>query len=166
MSEHKFFNILKITDSKDVKISSINTYKKNIIVGDTNGGIRTYEITAKNKLIQLGEIITKNKIDQILTLQNLNICIILSSGELFSANLHSLNNKTQLLKSGVEKIFINIYNKEYQNQIIVITKKKKLKIYEIDSSQNQISLIETKNKEINIEEIPICGEWVDNNLIY
>ena len=166
MSEHKFFNILKITDSKDVKISSINTYKKNIIVGDTNGGIRTYEITAKNKLIQLGEIITKNKIDQILTLQNLNICIILSSGELFSANLPSLNNKTQLLKSGVEKIFINIYNKEYQNQIIVITKKKKLKIYEIDSSQNQISLIETKNKEINIEEIPICGEWVNNNLIY
>ena len=28
MSEHKFFNIIKITDSKDVKISSINTYKK------------------------------------------------------------------------------------------------------------------------------------------
>ena len=121
-------------------------------------GIQAYEITAKNKLIQLGEIITKNKIDQILTLQNLNICIILSSGELLSANLHSLNNKTQLLKSGVEKIFINIYNKEYQNQIIVITKKKKLKIYEIDSSQNQISLIETKNEEMNVEEIPICGE--------
>ena len=92
MSEYKFFKIIKITDSKDVKISSINTYKKNIIIGDTNGGLRTYEITAKNKLIQLGEIITKNKIDQILTLQSRNICLILTSGELLSANLPSLNN--------------------------------------------------------------------------
>ena len=166
MSEHKFFNTIKITDSKDVKISSINTYKKNIIIGDVNGGIRTYEITAKNKLIQLGEIITKNKIDQILTLQNRNICFILTSGELLSANLPSLTNKTQLIKSGIEKIFINLNNKEYHNQIMVITKKKKLKIYEIDNSQNQISLIETKNKDLAIEEIPNCGEWVNNNLIY
>ena len=166
MSEYKFFKKIQISDLKDTKITAITSFKKSIIVGDINGGIYSYEINSKNKLIQRGEIITKNKIEQILSFKNSNLCFILSSGELLSANLPSLNNKTQLIKSGIEKIFINSNNKEYQNQIIVITKKKKLKIYDIDNSKSQISLIDTKNKELNIEDIPLCGKWIDNNFVY
>ena len=166
MSECKFFNKIKISDLKDTKITAIASFKNNIIIGDVNGGIYSYEINSKNKLIQKGEIFTKNKIEQILSFKHINICFILTSGELLSANLPSLNNKTQLIKTGVEKIFINSYNKEYQNQIIVLTKKKKLKIYDIDNSQSQISLIDSKNKELNIEDIPICGQWLNNNFIY
>jgi hypothetical protein len=49
---------------------------------------------------------------------------------------------------------------------MVVTKKKKLKIYDINSSQNNITLADSKNKEISIEEIPNCGEWINNSLIY
>ena len=165
MSQSKFFNKIKLTDSKDAKITSVAMNNKIIVVGDINGGVHSYEITSKNKLNQKGEIISKTKIDQILILPSLNICFILTSGELLAADFPSLNNKIQLIKSGVEKIFINLYNKECQKQIMVITKKKKLKIYDIDNS-NQVSLVDSKNKELNIEEIPNTGEWLNNNLIY
>ena len=166
MSESKFFNKIRINDIKDTKITAINLHKNYLIIGDVNGGVRTYEIKPKNKLSQIGEIISKNKIDQLIVLSHLDICLILTAGELLATNLPSLNNKIQLIKSGVEKVFINIYNKECINQIIVITKKKKLKIYDINNTQNNISLIDSKYKEINIEEIPNCGEWINNNLIY
>ena len=166
MSQSKFFNKIKITDIEESKISSIAIHKSNVIIGDSSGAVHTYEINLKNKFSQKGEIILKNKIDQILILPLLNICFILSSGELLAAEFPSLNNKTQLIKSGVEKIFINLNNKQCQNQIMVINKKKKLKIYIVDNSQNQITLVDSKNKELNIEEIPNCGEWIDNNLIY
>ena len=164
MSEPKFFNKVKVTDSKDLKITSTSIFKNHLIIGDANGGIHSYEITSKNKLLQVGEITLKNKIEQIVTFADRSLCFFLSGGELYSANLPSLNNKTQQIKSGVEKIFINLYNKECQNQIIVITKKKKLKMYDFDNPQNQLN--EQKNKEINIEEIPNSGEWMDNSLIF
>ena len=164
MSEPKFFNKVKVTDSKDLKITSTSIFKNHLIIGDANGGIHSYEITSKNKLLQVGEITLKNKIEQIVTFPERSICFFLSGGELYSANLPSLNNKTQQIKSGIEKIFINLYNKECKNQIIVITKKKKLKIYDFDNPQSQLT--EQKNKEINIEEIPNSGEWMDNCLIY
>ena len=166
MSESKYFNKIRITDIKDAKITAINLHKNYLIIGYVNGAVHIYEINSKNKLSQTGEIITKNKIDQLIVLSHLNICLILTAGELLAANIPSLNNKTQLIKSGVEKVFINLYNKECINQIIVITKKKKLKIYDINNTQNNISLTDSKSKEINIEEIPNCGEWVNNNLIY
>ena len=166
MSQCKFFNKVKITDTKDAKITSISMSKNNIIIGDINGGVRTYEITSKNKLDQKGEIIFKTKTEQILLLKNKNICFILTSGELLAADFPSLNNKTQLIKSGIEKIFLNQYNKESKNQIMTISKKKRIKIYDIDNSNNQISLQDSKFKELNIEEIPNCGLWINNNLIY
>ena len=166
MSESKYFNKIRITYIKDTKITAINLHENYLIIGYVNGAVHIYEINSKNKLTQTGEIISKNKIDQLIILSHLNICLILTAGELLAASLPSLNNKTQLIKSGVEKVFINLYNKECINQIIVITKKKKLKIYDINNTQNNISLTDSKSKEINIEEIPICGEWVNNNLIY
>jgi hypothetical protein len=166
MSESKYFNKINITDIKDIKITAIDLHNNYLITGDANGVVHTYEIKPNNKFIQAGEITTKNKIDQIITLSNLNICLILSAGELLAANLPSLNNKTQLIKSGIEKLFINSYNKECKNQVMVVTKKKKLKIYDINSSQNNITLADSKNKEISIEEIPNCGEWINNSLIY
>ena len=150
MSQCKFFNKVKITDTKDAKITSISMSKNNIIIGDINGGVRTYEITSKNKLDQKGEIIFKTKTEQILLLKNKNICFILTSGELLAADFPSLNNKTQLIKSGIEKIFLNQYNKESKNQIMTISKKKRIKIYDIDNSNNQISLQDSKFKEFNI----------------
>ena len=99
--------------------------KNIIIIADINGGVRTYEITSKNKLDQKGEILFKTKIDQLILHKNKNLCFFLISGELLSADFPSLNNKTQLIKSGIEKIFINSYNKENINQIMTISKKKK-----------------------------------------
>ena len=164
MSEPKFFNKQMITDSKDVKITTATIFKNHLIIGDTNGGVHSYEITSKNKLLQVGEITSKNKIDQIVIFPNRNICFILTGGELLSTSLPSLNNKTQQIKSGVEKIFVNLYNKEFQTQLMVITKKKKIKIYDFDNPQNQLN--EQKIKDINLEDIPNCGEWIDNSLIY
>ena len=49
MSEPKFFNKVKVTDSKDLKITSTSIFKNHLIIGDANGGIHSYEITSKNK---------------------------------------------------------------------------------------------------------------------
>ena len=166
MSEPKFFKKLKVLDLKDIKISVIIAYRDQIIIGDTEGNVQTYEITSKNKMNETGKINIKNKIDQIIKSPKRNICFILSSGELLSLNLPSLNNKTQLIKSGIEKIFVNPFNKEYENQIMTINKKKKLKIYNVDIEQTQISLSDSKIKEIALEEIPNTALWVENIFIY
>ena len=166
MSEPKFFNKIKISDLKDVKISAINAYKDQLIIGDNEGNVQTYEINAKNKITETGKINLKNKVEQILKSPKRNICFILSLGELISLNLPSLNNKTQLIKSGIEKIYVNPFNKEYENQIIAINKKKKLKIYNVNIEQSQISLTDTKIKDISLEDIPNCGLWVGNIFIY
>ena len=166
MSEPKFFNKIKISDLKDIKISAINAYKDHLIIGDNEGNVQTYEINAKNKMSETGKINLKNKIDQILKSPKRNICFILSSGELLSLNLPSLNNKTQLIKSGIERIYLNPFNKEYENQIMTNKKKKKLKIYNVNIEQSQISLSDSKIKDISIEEIPNCGLWFDNIFIY
>ena len=104
MSEPKFFNKIKISELKDIKVSAITSFKDQLIIGDNEGNVQTYEINAKNKLNETGKINLKNKIDQILKSPKRNICFILSSGELLSLNLPTLNNKTQLIKSGIEKI--------------------------------------------------------------
>ena len=166
MSEPKFFNKIKISELKDVKVSAINAFKDQLIIGDSEGNVQTYVINAKNKLNETGKINLKNKIDQILKSPKRNICFILSSGELLSLNLPTLNNKTQLIKSGIEKIYVNPFNKEYENQIITINKKKKLKIYNVDMEQSQVSLSDTKIKEISLEDIPNCALWVGNIFIY
>ena len=166
MSESKFFNKIKLSDLKDIKISTINAYKNHLIVGDTSGNIQIFEITSKNKLNEIGKINIKNKAEQILKSPNNNTCFVLSSGELFSVNLPSLNNKIQLIKSGIEKIYINPYNKENHNQIITINKKKKLKIYNVDITPGQVSISDSKIKEIIIEEVPTYGIWVNNSFIY
>ena len=167
MSETKFFNKIKLSDLKDIKISAINAYKDHLIIGDSEGNILAYEINSKNKLNETGKINIKNKIDQILKSSNRNICYILSLGEVISLNLPSLNNKTQLIKSGIEKIYINPDNKEFENQILTINKKKKLKIYNVDISQTQVSLSDySKIKETLIEDIPNYGIWIENIFIY
>ena len=126
MSESKFFNKIKLSELKDIKISAINAYKDHLIIGDVSGNIQIYEITSKNKLNEISKQNFKNKIEQIIKSPNKNICYILSSGELFSLNLPTLDNKTQLIKTGIEKIYINPYNKENENQIMTINKKKKI----------------------------------------
>ena len=166
MSEQNFFNKIKISELKGIKISVINSYKDHLIVGDVEGNVQTYEITSKNKLNEIGKINLKNRIDGILISPKRNICFILISGELLSLNLPSLNNKTQLIKSGIEKIYVNPYNKEYGNQILTINKKRKLKLYNVEIEQNQISLSDTKIKEISLDEIPNCSLWVGNYFIY
>ncbi len=166
MSESKFFNKIKLSELKDIKISAINAYKDHLIIGDVSGNIQIYEITSKNKLNEISKQNFKNKIEQIIKSPNKNICYILSSGELFSLNLPTLDNKTQLIKTGIEKIYINPYNKENENQIMTINKKKKLKIYNIDISPGQVSLTDSKIKEIVVEEIPHYALWFNNSFIY
>ena len=110
---------------------------------------------------ETGKINIKNKVDQILKSP-----IILCSGEVLSLNLPSLNNRTQLIKTGIEKIYVNPYNKEFENQIMTVNKKKKLKIYNVDINQTQVSLSDSKIKEYTIEDIPNCALWVENVFIY
>ena len=74
MSEPKFFNKVKVTDSKDLKITSTSIFKNHLIIGDASGGIHSYEITSKNKLLQVGEISLKNKIEQIVTFTERSLC--------------------------------------------------------------------------------------------
>ena len=76
---------------------------------------------------ETGKINIKNKVDQILKSPIRNLCFILCSGEVLSLNLPSLNNRTQLIKTGIEKIYVNPYNKEFENQIMTVNKKKKSK---------------------------------------
>ena len=166
--QDKFFTKVKL-DSKDTKITAVNIIGTNLITGDANGNITTYEITDKRKLNQVAQKTLKGKIEKILIPPERKIAFILSGGEVFFFNLPSLSYSKSLIKDkNASDIFINTDDPNCDNMLLVVNKKKKIKLYDFEYSPGNPILNEIKNKDtISLEDIPVCALWtVNNNFIY
>ena len=160
----KFFTKVRI-DEKEEKITAVNIFETNLITGDVNGNLMTYKIQDKKKLQPTAKKSLKNKIEKILIPPNKKIAFVLSGGEVFYCNLPSLSTIKSLIKEkNIVDIFLNIDDPNCDNMILLLTKKKKIKIYDFEYNEQTVGLIEQKNKDsISIEEIPSCAIWTDNN---
>ena len=166
--QDKFFTKVRL-ETKDAKLTAVNIYGTNLITGDANGFITTYEITDKKKLNQVAQKSLKSKIDKILIPPERKIAFILSGGEVYFYNLPSLSFSKSLIKDkNAQDIYINVDDPNCDNMLLVVTKKKKIKLYDFEYTPGNPILNEIKNKDsISLEEFPNCAVWtVNNNFIY
>ena len=126
--QDKFFTKVRL-ETKDAKLTAVNIYGTNLITGDANGFITTYEITDKKKLNQVAQKSLKSKIDKILIPPERKIAFILSGGEVYFYNLPSLSFSKSLIKDkNAQDIYINVDDPNCDNMLLVVTKKKKNKV--------------------------------------
>ena len=166
--QDKFFTKVRLWTS-DTKLTAVNIVGTNLITGDEKGQINTYEISDKKKLLPVAKANLKGKIEKILIPPNRKIAFVLSGGEITFYNLPNLSYFKSLLKDkNASDIFINIDDPKYDNMLLVLNKKKRIKIYDFEYSQGNAVLNEQKTKDtISIEDIPACAVWtVNNNFIY
>ena len=166
--QDKFFTKVKL-GSSETKITAINIWGTNLITGDEKGVLITYEISEKKKLVEVNRTNLKNKIDKIIIPPNRKIAFVLSGGEVIYYNLPSLSYSKSLVKDkNVADMYINTVDPKYDNMLLVITKKKKLKLFDFEYSDGNAALNEQKQKDsVSVEDIPNCGFWSDNDyLIY
>jgi hypothetical protein len=164
--QDNFFTKVKI-DDKDLKITAVNIFGNDLIVGDITGGLYNFRIKDKQKLTLVNKVTLKSKIEKILILSHINTAFVLSGGEVSTYILPNLGSKNALIKDkNIADIYINDDDKEYSNHLLTISKKKKLKIFEYDS--NQAIFTEKKEKEtLSVQELPTCALWTEkNNFIY
>ena len=162
----KFFTKVKI-GTLDPKLTAINISGKHLITGDVNGFLTTYEIGDK-KLIQVKQVSLKNKVDKILVPPNKKIAFILSEGEIYFYNLPTLSFSQLLIKDkNYSDIFINIDDPKCDNMLLVLTKRKKIKLYDFEYAPGKVTLTERSKETISIDETPSCAVWTtNNNFIY
>ena len=159
--QDKFFTKVKLYEEES-KITAIEISEKMLVIGYENGILSCYEIKDGNKLLKTNQQNLKNKIDKIIIPQNIKIAFILTGGEIYIADIPTLGNFKPLIKA---KDFCDIYiNKEdpqYDNVLLTINKKRKIKLYDFDYSNRTLN--EKKMNTVSVVEMPKCGSWIDNN---
>ena len=158
----KFFTKVKLQEIPS-SISCFNIFGTDIITGDEKGVITTYQ-TSKNKLTKVKETSLKSKIEKIFVPLHLKIALVLAGGEVYLINLPSMSSVKNLLKSkDVIDMYTNKEDSKFMNNFLVITKKKKIKIYEFEYSQNNVNYFESKIKDASVDEFPVCATWTTHN---
>ena len=159
--QDKFFTKVKLYEEES-KITAIEISEKMLVIGYENGILSCYEIKDGNKLLKTNQQNLKNKIDKIIIPQNIKIAFILTGGEIYIADIPTLGDFKPLIKA---KDFCDIYiNKEdpqYDNVLLTINKKRKIKLYDFDYSNRTLN--EKKMNTVSVVEMPKCGSWIDNN---
>ena len=160
-------------DSLKIKVSAITIYSDNIIVGDEKGNIYLFQITSKGfKSVLIGKEqkecinLSSKKVEQILTLDNYNTSFFLSNSTVFIYKVPeftSINSK-DTIKDSVYKIAFNLHN-ENQTNLIIITKKKKIKFFDFNHEISKLSQINNSSgKELYVEDFPdqleFYGRWL------
>ena len=165
--QDKFFTKVKLFE-KETKITASAILEKMLITGDMGGVITSYKIIDR-KLDRIAEHSLKGKIDKILIPSNRKIAFILSGGEIHVCDLPKLDNFRQIIKGkDFIDIYLNIDDPQCDNILLTITKKKRIKLYDMEGSEGNFTLNEKKLKDqISLEDNPACGLWtINNNYIY
>ena len=166
-TQNKFF-IKKNIDPREgnvTGITAVNICDKILITGDEKGNLVTYEFGQNDKLNKIKETSFKSKIEKILVLQNIKISFVLVGGEIYFVKLPQMQIVQSLFKSkDLVNAFLNKDDPNYKNFILVLTKKKKLKLYQLDVGQDKISTQEKKfPKDFVLEDFPKCAIWTSKN---
>ena len=158
----KFFTKVKI-GTQDIKLTAVNISGKHLITGQSSGELTTYEIGDK-KLIEVSQKSLKKNIDKILIPPNKKISFVLCEGEIYFYNLPSLSFSQLLIKDkNYSDIFINLDDPKCDNMLLVLTKRKKIKLYDFEYAPGNVVLTERSKETISIDETPSCAVWTTNN---
>ena len=166
-TQNKFF-IKKNIDPKEgniTGITAVNICDKHLITGDEKGNLIIYEFGQNDKLNKIKETSFKSKIDKILVIPSNKISYVLVGGEIYFVKLPQMQVIQSLFKSkDIVNAFLNEEQSNYKNYILVINKKKKLKLYQIDVAQDKVTTQEKKfPKDFVLEDFPKCGIWTAKN---
>lgn len=159
--QDKFFTKVKLNEEES-KITAVEISEKMLVIGYENGILSCYEIKDGNKLFKTNQQNVKNKIDKIIIPQNIKIAFILTGGDIYIADIPTLKNFKQLAKTkDICDIYINKEDPQYDNVLLTINKKRKIKLFDFDYTNRTLN--EKKMNSISVVEIPKCGSWIDNN---
>ena len=166
-TQNKFF-IKKNIDPKEgniTGITAVNICDKHLITGDEKGNLIIYEFGQNDKLNKIKETSFKSKIDKILVIPSNKISYVLVGGEIYFVKLPQMQVIQSLFKSkDIVNAFLNEEQSNYKNYILIINKKKKLKLYQIDVAQDKVTTQEKKfPKDFVLEDFPKCGIWTAKN---
>ena len=175
--ETEFLKEFQKTSITAVADYIINNNQSIIVTGDSNGVIRSYKREG-SKLVETQQIqFVKTKIDKLIANGESKILYILSGGSLFIYSLPNLNDNTpkETDKEGrdlkdIAKIVGNDCPKN-KNDLMIITKKKKIIFYEYNNEIQKLYLKEYRDKdnkhlEISLKEIPEKIKWYGDNICY
>lgn len=153
-----FQHVLR-TDISEVRLSAVDSTDNYFITGDEKGNICSYELSTQNNNMTLDhqQFVLKGKIEQIKCLPHLNMAFVLVNGNLFGYSIPRLDQKFRFDKeTNIHKIAVNEFP-GLQNQLMVMTKKRKVKCYEYNAEISK--LIEMKIDELSVYEISDVLEW-------
>ena len=124
---------LEYLDLIKEKISALALFDDTVIVGDEHGTAKLYTLSTKNKQISFEkgkeENLGKNKIENIICIDSLHVAFFLAGQKIYIYTMPGLTNRNPKEKSNEQIIRIaNNLHKDHLNEILIVTKKKKIKI--------------------------------------
>ena len=174
-SDLELFEVELLKDFPKINITSVASYNDIIIIGDAQGNLTIFK-REKSKLIQKHQVQLKLKIEDLIIMQKLNVLLILSGGNLTFYDLISfkISSSKELDKDSkdIAKIAINKNPKnEYENEILIVNKKKKILFFNYNAEIYKLIPIEYIDREgnplnFNLDEIPEKIIWYENHICY
>ena len=155
----------------------INSNQSIIITGDSNGVIRSYKREG-SKLSEIQQLqFVKTKIDKLIANGESKILYILTGGNLYIYTLPNLKDKTPKDNDKEAKYFKDMAKivgndcPKNKNDLMIITKKKKILFFNYNNEVQRLYLKEYKDKEkkpleIILKEIPDKIKWYGDHICY
>ena len=169
--EEDSFSIKELYTITDNKLISAALGPCCLVVGDERGKLISfdYEISNNNtsnfKLCETFAI-PKGKPEKIIISPSLNIAYVLVNGEVHVFSLPKLQKLFELKhKETIIAILIDSSNKIEAHNLMVITKKKRIRIFNFEPSTNTLNERQS-DKVVSIDCIPEHYQWYDNTLCY
>ena len=155
--------------AKNINITTVDIYDKNLIIGDDKGNIIIYQLK-KSELKTLKEFKLESKIDKICISHDKKIAFILSGGNVHYISLLKLEELKPLLQSNdIALIYVNLEDENHFNSLLAIHKNSTIEIklynyYLLDKGTRLKIKEEELSKKLTIKCLPDCAIWTRKNL--
>lgn len=175
-SNLELFDIELLNEFPQRNITSVVDYNDHVITGDSLGNIIAFK-REKTKLVQIHQIQLKSKIENLIIMENMNILLVLSGGNIFIYELLSFKDNSPKDSDKESKDLKDIYkiavnkNPQNENEILIVTKKKKLLFFYYNNEMLRLFPSEFNDKEgkpltFNLDELPEKIMWYEKNICY
>ena len=158
----------RITAIADYKFKENDgQFKSLLIIGDTKGEINFFQKNESKLELDNNFKVGNTKIEKLIVNQEDNVLYVLTPGGLFIYSLPNLENKAKK-DPDVSDIIENLCPKN-KNELLVITRSKKIIFYKYDSEVGKLQKVDYRDKdkkpiEITLEEMPDKIKWYGENI--
>ena len=169
--EEDSFSIKELYTITESKLISAALGPCCLVVGDERGKLISFDYEISNNNTSNFKpcetfAIPKGKPEKIIISPSLNIAYVLINGEVHVFSLPKLQKLYELKhKETIIGIVIDSSNKIEAHNLMVITKKKRIRIFNFEPSTNTLDEIQS-DKVVSIDCIPDHYQWYDNTLCY